>query len=56
MRITKVIMIYDYCMCMCRFLISQIETRQINNFPVLRASIVNVKLGAGWIDLKGNPT
>ena len=28
------------------------ETSQMNTFPVLHAVIVNVKLSAGWIDLK----
>ena len=27
----------------------------MNTFPVLHAFIVNVKLRAGWIDLRGNP-
>ena len=35
-----------------RFLISQTETSQMNTFRVLHTFIVNVKLSAGWIDLK----
>ena len=35
-----------------RFLISQTETSPMNTFSALHAFIVNVKLSAGWIDLK----
>ena len=43
------------CQSQYRFWISQTDTSQMNTSSFLHAFIVNVKLCAGWIDLRGNP-